>query len=279
MLIGRTSAIEITDLRVTFEIEKLVSGLMNRARFTVYNLKQDSRDRIKEEFDSIIFYAGYGGDNKLLFKGEVLNVSHMKIGPDWITEIYAGDGATALQKATINESFEAGTQTESVFNKLLSAMPGITKGTIDGATECFKKNRSILKTALLSGSVKQFLDELSRNCGFDYSINDEVLDVVSKDKVLEDVLPYKISQRNGMIGSPEASIGRVKVSTLLRPEIKPGRYIEIEAISVKLNLGNGITGRVQPSIVGKFKVIKLNHVGDTHGDWITEIEGVRLGAN
>ena len=78
-----------------------------------------------------------------------------------------------------------------------------------------------------------------------------------------------------MIGSPELTEVGVKVKSLMLPNLKLGRRIEIQSISAKINIGNLVFRKVPPTIgVGIYRIDKLQHVGDTHSnDWFTNIEG------
>ncbi len=153
-------------------------------------------------------------------------------------------------------------------------MQGVTKGITEGLKDCLTKKRSLLRGLVLSGNVKDWLDKLSQNCGFDYSINNDVLETTIKDKPLNDEPVAIISQANGMIGSPELTEIGVKAKSLLLPQLKLGRRIEIQSISAKINIGNLVFRRVPATIgVGTYRADKIQHVGDTRGnDWHTDIE-------
>lgn len=278
LVIGTGSeAVETTELRVAFEIEKTRFSTAHTAKITVYNLSQKNRNRIKEEFDKIVLYAGYANPG-LIFSGDIMNVTHMKTGVDWVTEIYAGDGIKALSTSKINKSFIQGTSPETLFNELIGSMEGIAKGSLEGIKECIKKRRSILKSIILSGSVKKFLDELAENCLFDYQINDGVLDTRLKTFSLPSTPDYVISQANGMLGSPELTEVGLNVTTLLRPGMKVGKFFRVESISAKINVGNQFYRKVKKTTEGTYRIEKITHRGDTHSDeWSTSIEGVRSG--
>ena len=271
-------AIEIRDLRVTFEITKSLIGFPNTARIVAYNLKQSNRNKIKEEYKKISLYAGYENNETLVFTGDIKNVNHFKSPTDWISEIFAGDGASDLESAKINKSYTQGSTVESLFNDLVKQMPGIAKGKLDGIKECLKKKRSILKTAILSGSVKEFLDKIAETCGFDYSVNDGVIDTVPKGKAITSDPTIIINQTNGMIGSPEITEIGANVTTYLNSSAKVGRLFKIESISAKINVGNQLFREVKKTTEGTFRINKLTHKGDTHGDeWSTSYEGAKIG--
>lgn len=266
--------LEITDLRISFTVELSLVGFPSTASMKVYNLSVSNRNKIKEEFTKIFLYAGYEGNVPLIFSGDIVNVTHEKQGPDWITNLFCGDAIKTINTSTINKTLPPGATTESIFDELVGQMQGVTKGVTEGLKDCLTKKRSLLRGLVLSGNVKDWLDKLSQNCGFDYSINNSIIETTVKNKPLNDEPPVIIKQDNGMIGSPELTEVGVKVKSLLLPEMKLGRKVEVQSISAKINVGNLIFRKVPATIgIGTYRADKITHTGDTRGnEWITEIE-------
>lgn len=84
-----------------------------------------------------------------------------------------------------------------------------------------------------------------------------------------------INQNSGMIGSPERTDTGVNVKNLLLPDLKLGRRFEIKSINEKINIGNLFFRKIPPiKNAGVYRIDKINHKGDTHGnDWTTQIFG------
>ena len=215
----KIDAFETTELRVKFEVDKSLVGSPNLMKLEIYNIKESNRNLIKEVYQNIELYAGYEDSMPLIFKGQLRTVSHLLVGVDWITTIYAADGALALENAKINKTYPAGTTQETLVDSLigeLSSVGGIAKGKLEGIKECITKKKSLLKSMIMSGGVKEWLDELSKTCGFNYSVNDGVIDTNTKDKPLNDEPMFLISQKTGMIGSPEITEVGASVSVYLK---------------------------------------------------------------
>lgn len=282
MIIGDPSlgGLKFDGLRIKFEIEKSLIGYPNLGRFEIYNLKESNRNKIKDEFTEINLFAGYEGNVPMIFKGQIRNVNHIFTGIDWITIIHAGDASKALQESTIETTLPPGTTQESIFNSLLSKLEGVSKGTLDGLKNCITKKKSILKQLILSGSVKDFLDQISETCGFDYSVNDGIIDTVTKGRALNDEPVFLINQNTGMIGSPELTEIGADVTTFLKSNLKLGRKFKIEALSAKINIGNQFFREVNKSVTNNtYRIDVLKHTGDTHdNDWSTFIMGRTVNA-
>jgi len=287
------NALEITDLRISFEVVKTRFSNAHTCKLSIYNLSETKRNEIKngftEEFsdaddpatkytyNSIALYAGYGENVPLLFKGDITNINNIRIGVDWITEVYAADGIKALQTSKINKSFVKGSSPESLFKELVNSMPGIAQGSLDGILECIKKKRSILKSIIMSGSVRKFLDELAENCLFDYQVNDGVLDTQPR-SVQTIVIDYTINQAHGMIGSPTITEVGAIVTTLLRPDFKVNKFFKIDAIAANINIGNQFFRKITRDARGTYRIEKITHKGDSHTDeWQSIIEGITVG--
>ena len=270
-----TGGLEITDLRFSFIVELSLVGFPNMATIKIYNLKKSNRNLIQEEFTKIFLYAGYQGNVPLLFSGNIVNVTHEKEGPDWITTLFCGDGIKTINESTINKTLPAGATTESLLDELIGQMDDVTKGVTEGLKDCLTGKRSLLRSIVLAGNVKDWLNKLSENCGFDYSINNDVLETTTKGKPLNDEPPVIITQANGMLGSPELTEVGLKVRSLLLPQLKLGRRIEIQSISSKINIGNLIFRKIPPTIgEGVYRIDKITHAGDTReNDWFTDIDG------
>lgn len=267
--------LKITDLRIAFNVELSLVGFPNIASIQVYNLSKSNRNLIKEEFTKVFLNAGYEGDAPLIFSGNLINVTHEKNGPDWVTNLFCGDAIKSINESTVNKTLPPGATTENIMNELVAEMDGVTKGLTEGLKDCLTKKRSLLRGLVLSGNVKEWLEKLSQNCGFDYSINNDVLETTVKGKPLNDEPVLIIKQDNGMIGSPELTEVGVKVKSLMLPQIKLGRRIEIQSTSAKINIGNLVFRKIPPTIgVGTYRADKIRHIGDTHSnDWFTDIEG------
>lgn len=263
----------ITDLRVNFSIEKSLVGYPNLANIKVYNLSEHSRNQIETQFKDISFSAGYNVPVSL-FKGQVINVVHQKFGVDWITEIFSGDATKQLSESTINKTLGAGATTEQIYAELVGGLDGITQGITEGLKNCVTGKKSLLRAVQLSGSIKQWLDAIAEECGFDYSVNDGVIETTEVDKPLNDVAPIIINQGSGMIGSPERTEIGVIVRTLMNPNLKLARRIQIKAISQAINIGNLFFRKIPPvKNEGIYRIDKLTHIGDTHDNtWETKIQ-------
>lgn len=274
------SPFEITELRVSFRVEKSLVNYPQLAEITVYNLDETHRNQIEEAGLPFRLSAGHEDTGiALLFSGEVKNVVHEYIKPDWQTKIFSKNGDRAINESTINKTLPAGQTAEQIAKELVKTMDGVVLGIKTGLSSLSNDDESLLHSGLrattLSGAVKNAWDKLSKKFNFDFSIDENVIDIVPNGKPANDDPPIIINQAAGMIDAPERTEIGVNVKTLLRPQARLSRRFKIEATSQKINIGNLFFRKIPPiKNEGIYRIDKLIHVGDTHANpWFTHFFG------
>jgi hypothetical protein len=236
------------------QVEATVSMAINPITFSIYNLGPDSRALFQSQVGTKIeVFAGYGNNPKQIAVGNILWSMTHKEGPDYITEIIAGDAHFALTNGTINTSFQNSVTYQQVIDTLIKALEsvGISRGTIAGVPSGSYNNGIVL-----SGGP---LDELAKVCS---KLNLSCF--VSANKV--NILPHNsdigaaviaLSESTGLIGIPQVRspgvIGVVQQTNpvspqnnlsfthLLRPEL--GMFQMVKIVSKFVN-GNYVLARV-----------------------------------
>lgn len=255
------SAIQVTGLRVAFEIEKSLRDDPNTARVTITNLAERTRAEVQRKPLYVRLEAGYDGNLERLASGDVLHARSLRAGPDWHTEIQIGDGLRALRFARVNRSFKGGTNALAVVKEAARAL-GLT---FRASTAVERELRAQYASGVvLDGSAADVMRRTLAPFGVSWSIQDGRLQILLPDEVRVDTSEILVSQDTGMIGSPEfgdpprpGAPPVLTIKTLLYPTIAPGGRVRVDSRSAK----------------GSFKVQRARHYGDTHGrDWYTEAE-------
>ena len=261
----------IRELRVNFEITKSVLSFPNLCRLNIYNPNEDTLSLLQNKFTEIIFNAGYEGNIKLLFKGQIRNVFQNRNGTDRIVTLYAGDGEKDWQNATFNKTFTENVSISSAIDEVLKSFKEVTVGTISGIPNVADKVRG----QTLSGSSKDILDKFSEEYGFDWSIQDGEIVINPVDQPLEGDEAVLISAATGMIGSPTITEIGADVNTLLNPKLLPNRAFKIESANADVQLGNlFFRGVKRTSAEGTYKVQEVTFKGDSReGEWTSMTKG------
>jgi hypothetical protein len=254
------NAVVIKDLRVTFDIEKHIGKEPNTCEVRVYNLAERSRYLVQNKPLYIRLEAGYDGFRERLFSGDLVWAQSMRESVDWETRLLLGDGDRAFRFARVNRSYRSGITIRAALRDAASSM-GFTLPPNIAANPAL--DNQFVSGLALHGNAADEVTRLLKPLGLDWSIQDGRLQILDERQARPGEA-IVISQDSGMIGVPEYGTPEKKskppvltVKTLLRPGIIPGGLIKVEAAVIK----------------GVFKVERVRHVGDTHGeDWFSEIE-------
>lgn len=264
----------IKDLRINFEITKSVLSFPNLARIAIYNPNEDTLSLLQDKFTEIVFNAGYFGNLKLLFKGDIRNVFQNRSGVDTIVTIYAGDGERSWQNSIFNKTFTENISISNAIKEVLESFKELTIGEINGIPELNNK----LRGQVLSGSSKDILNNFAKEYGFDWSIQDGEIIITPTNEALTDDEAVLIRPETGMIGSPTITEIGADVSSLLNPNLLPNRAFKIESANVNVQLGNLFFRNVRRTTAeGFYKIQEATFKGDSReGDWLVSVKGRTL---
>lgn len=256
------NATVIENLRVTFRVEKNLGKEPNTAEVCVYNLSEHSRGEMQRVPLYVRVDAGYDGQVQRLFTGDLRPGSgkSMRTGVDWETRLELGDGERAYRFARVSRSYRGGVDARTAVAELAKSMGAVATFTSDTARLLRSQYASGLT---LQGPAHRELTRILAPHGLEWSIQDGRLQVILTQEVRPDQA-IVVSQAHGMIGVPELAAPEKKggppiltVRKLLDPQLTPGGRISLESENIR----------------GVFRVERVVHVGDTHGDdWHSEIE-------
>ena len=258
------NALVVTDLRVTFQIEKNLGSDPNSATITIYNLTADTRARIEEKPLHVRIDAGYEDQLERLFVGDIRWSSSRREPPDWVTELQIGDGDRAFRYARVSRSYKSGVNQKTILAELSGNM-GLKLPT--NISEAKDLNDQYSSGVVLTGPTRNQMTKVLAKSGYSWSVQDGKLQALkATDKRTDQA--FIVSQDTGMIGTPEfgapekkGKSPRLTVRMLLHPGLTPGGTIQMEAEVVK----------------GLFRIERVSHMGDTHGqDWFSEVEAKPL---
>ena len=261
----------IRELRVNFEINKSILSFPNLCKLVIYNPNEDTLSTLQKKFTKITLNAGYEGDVRLLFKGEVRNVFQTKIGVDRVVTVYAGDGERDWQNATFNKTFTENVTIISAIEEVLKSFEEVTVGVINGLPQVADK----LRGQTLSGSSKDILDGFANEYGFDWSIQDGEVVITPDESPLEGDEAVLVNAATGMLGSPTVTEIGADVTTLLNPRMLPNKAFKIESVNADIQLGNLFFRDVKrTSAEGTYKIQEVIFKGDSReGEWTSAVKG------
>lgn len=261
----------IKGLRVNFEITKSILSFPNLARITLYNPNQDTLSALEEKYTRIVLNAGYEGNLRLLFKGDVRNVFQTKKGRDRLLTIYSGDGEKSWQNATFNKTLSENLSLRSAIEEVLKTFSDVNIGTLQGLPQVADK----IQGQVLSGSSKDIMDNFAEEYSLSWSIQDGEIVITPEQEPLEGDEAVLVTASTGMIGSPTVTEIGADVTTLLNPRLLPNRAFFIESLNADVTIGNLFFRNIKRTTAeGLYKIQEVVFRGDSRdGDWLSSVKG------
>jgi hypothetical protein len=258
------NATVVTDLRLSFTVERSLGSDPNTCSITITNLAETTRAAFQTKPLHIRLDVGFDGNTERLFTGDLRWAHSKRTRTGWDTIMQIADGDRAYRFARVNRSFKSGVTTKTALEETAKSMGLKFPTTLEDAKELFTKFQSGLT---LSGPSSREMTRLLKPHGMNWSIQNGQLQILrNRDARQEQAI--LVNQDTGMIGSPEFGSppqpGKppvLSVRMLIYPSVVPGSKIRVESDEIK----------------GLFRVDRVTHTGDTHGsEWYTTMEAKSL---
>jgi hypothetical protein len=271
------SGLLVSKLRIQFEIIKTIDPAPNTAQIKIFNLAPNNEQSVLTEYEQVMINAGYQGTQRLIFEGNIKHAFHFREKADLITQIEAADGDKDYRNAVMNLTLAAGTTPADLVTKAVASMTGGTTLGYNGITGTPR-----IRGKVISGMTRDVLSRLGRETGSNWSIQDGQLQIVAADAVLPNQA-IVVNAATGMLKAPEINDRGIRVTCLLNPQIRINGVLQLDNNDIMLKLRKQRTlskntrKQTQPTTTvklnadGLYKVIRVDHRGDTHSSqWETE---------
>jgi hypothetical protein len=257
--------IQITNLRIQFQVEKTTEKNPNRATLVIYNLSPNSRSNLEEKTDLFLtIEAGYGDETQIIFSGDVDKIENKKSPTEWITTIESGDGVLDLQNTEFNKSYKKGTKVTTVIQDLLSSFKNLDNKSLP--QDIVDDAKEMVTGGSFSGSSSEILKKVLGD-GVDFSVqNNEITLTKAFQPITNEI--FIITPTSGLINSPSITEEKTKdgkirkgvnFTTLLNPKLSPKQEIRIQ--------------NTQEIASGDYVISKVSHQGDSQqGTFYSVIE-------
>lgn len=265
----KKNAIIIKELNIDFSLKKDNSKHPNKGYVTVYNLSQESIDFLsanQAESLSVIFTAGYDGDERQIFSGTVEFMEDAWEGATRKTKFIFGDASLNIYRSVSSRSYKKGTQVNTILNDLISDL-GLPKGRVIpfGA-------EAIENSMAFQGNSATNLQTLAKNTGSTFSVQDGAVYWTREGERLKDVV-FEISEETGMKESPTPKNPNLNKKKKKKKDAKK----EDAGLTVTTLLNGAIIPETtvylkSKKYTGFYKVVYLTHKGEYEGNsWDTEL--------
>jgi hypothetical protein len=308
LIANKNEALELGDFRVRFQVSQSDVETPNTAIIRVYNLSSSrARELIQRppgltpltaipgrntptwEFSQCTLSAGYAGNVGLIFKGTIKQFRRGKEkNTDSFLEILAADGDFPYNFGAVNTSIPDGHSNLDILHVAHDGLAAAANQIGDSlvldpaAEDVVAMTGGIYPRGKLAfGLARGILRDLSQTIGARWSIQNGVLVVIPNTGYLQGE-PVKLNSSSGLVGIPEATENGIFVTSLLNAGFRVGYPIlineaDITQTDIREQFFPGIrdvnlVATVDPSTEGLYRVIVVEHEGDTRGnEWYSHL--------
>ena len=266
-------------LHLTFDVQKDLTKETNKVKFTIWNLKDETRQKIEKQDLKVDLYAGYRDNDGAcrIFSGSVIRTVTTDEGKDVKTEIQASDGQVAVRDSVFALSYAPGTAGEIIVKAIAQNMglplvlgEGVKFAAYDNGYSFVGKGGDALTEicngngcswSIQNGNLQIILaGGVVANRGLVFSASSGLIGsparIVKSDHKPDEDTPKKRRREKEGKEKPDKQAGW-KIETLLAPTVSPGDAIKVESRMIN----------------GWFRVETVNHTGDSiSGQYKTQMD-------
>lgn len=283
---------DLASLRVVFSIKQWSLQAPNMASFRVYNPAFETVKALKaKEFTKVEFYAGYQGNEGLVFSGEIKQTrSGHETAVDSFVDLFCADGETGYNQARVTKTLAAGWTPQDKLNVAMDAFKpfGITLGLNALDLSQPKAPRGLP----LIGMARDIVRQVVMSKAGVWSIQQGKVKAVPKSLETGQSDTVTMNGHTGMIGWPEQTEDGIKVRSLLNPKLQPLMKLKIDPSAILEAEQNNNTQQttqgqqlnqtlIQQQLgAGTYTIFHLDRFGDSRGaEWFDESTCIGLGGS
>jgi len=297
-----SDGIELSALRVVFEVEAATVDMPQTLRAKIYNLSKGTAQKLTSmktvpagqgvgssaagrSAAKVTLQAGYEGNFGIIFAGDMIQHRTGRESPtDTFVELFCGDGDWAHVWGKINRTLAAGYVPKDINEEQKKVLQkyGMQVGDLP---------EDVPQTAAPRGKTMYAMArEVRRDLAQTYNLsaypNQGNLVWLAQSAYRPGDIA-EINAGTGMIGMPQQTPYGVSVNMLLNPSIGPGALLRVKNESIQQGQfqtsrgGNfdpnaylaGSLSKPDSNADGSYKVLGVYHKGDSRGnDWYTRAE-------
>ncbi|MDR7865787.1 MAG: hypothetical protein RIN56_03160 [Sporomusaceae bacterium] len=288
------NALDVSNLRCTFRVEKVALQVANHAEVSIYNLSPDTEKVIIKEGMRVILEAGYQGYLKTqqqgaaqqvlapkqygkIFDGEVIQaIRDREDVVDYKLTLVCLDGDSFLNNNIVKMTVNAGLNQRQIVDQI--ATKAVTPTEI-GRISPDLKTQNLPRGKVFFGMPKDYLRDIARDNNANFWVEDgQVYIAKATDTPPGEALV--LTPKTGLVGVPQQTFDGVTFKCLLNPAIKLMTMVQIDNSLIRMQKKRLGQIPVPLDDDGQYQAYKVIHYGDTRGnEWYTEVDGVsRYGA-
>lgn len=222
--------IDLSEMHVQYQVFAPDVDAPPTAYIRVWNLAENTRNRIQKEFDHVSLQAGYG-EPGMIFDGTIVQVKKGgENAVDKFVDIMASDLDEFYNYTMVSKTLAKGSSQTDQLNAVMeaAAASGATKGSIP---DNLGTGGTLPRGKVLFGMGREQMSQITKSTDTSWFIANGKINIVKKDGYLPgDVVV--LNSETGMIGVPEATNNGIEIKCLTNPKIKVGGRVKIDNASI-----------------------------------------------
>lgn len=247
---------EYPNIYMSFEINFKDDDKGNAGLIKFFNLAQSTIDELVRG-EEITIEAGYEEDYGTLLAGVIVKTETNYEGVDKETTCYLGDATDRWLNATINKTWQAGTDAQVVAQDIADVLP-LDLGRFD-----VEKDIEYTNGKTFSTTCRRALREIAKDLEAKLHVGKGNIYFLDPDKGEQEVV--LINAESGLVNTPQKTQAeddeeKWTVHTLLNHRLWADNIIKIESRTIE----------------GNYRITEGRHIGDpSSNDFVTELEVVK----
>lgn len=250
-------------LRVSFLVQKDISGTPNQAIITLYNLNKNTQKSLNNLGLGITLKVGWDNvEPTEIFCGGIVSVSYKREGADIATILHCINGFGVL-RGVGSWSFGKGQDLREAVYEIAKTLEGISVNMNDINVD----GKIGASGYAYAGASRHLLNQWANTYGFSHSVQDNQFIAISDDKYYGDSIDinenYTIMAEPVFSSPLQTRIG-ITLTSVLQPKLRVGGMVNVSSV-------------IDESLAGKYKVHHLEFRGDTYSStWVSILRSVTI---
>ena len=248
----------ISDLELSFNIDRSTTFEENTAEFTIFNAQESTRKEILKEGNGIIFEAGYKDEGSaIIYNGNITRSVSQNVGPDFVTTIQSAL-SQSQNKKTSNPNVIISVGPDVLLLQIIQQI-GATLGLsiIGGENARIPVSNGYTHVGSARAALKYCRDILRANGADLYRDNTSIV-IFNIDNRVSRFTPVFLDYDSGLLNAED-------ITDYDSQEKKQPKRIGFSSIIVPKLQPNIATTIRSDNVNGTYIVEKLNIFGDTFG--------------
>jgi hypothetical protein len=268
-------ALDVSQLRCTFKIQKSILQPLNISEIVIYNLDAETENSIIQEGNRVVVEAGYEGEQYgLIFDGDLIQpIRDKEDSVNYRLTLNSLDGDRPMNFGFVNFSMVKGQTSRSQIENIVSraTIPSQLGNISDAFTDT-----QLSRGKVVFGLARDYLRQLAKTQEATFYVEDGKVNII-KAEDLPDGEIFDLTPSSGLLNIPAQNEYGVLFRCLLNPRIKINSLVHIDNSLIRaqqFQFGQSTPLRSLDND-GIYRVIGITYLGDTRGDeWYAECQTV-----